>query len=448
MVVVLPTVGVSAYLRPHRPCPTRPKDLLNMPNASEPSTLELFPSRELEHPGGTSGEASRRKAGLHTVGLFAGIGGIELGLERSGHRTIEFCELDDAAVAVLKTRFENVPVQRDVKDYTDLPASTELVTAGFPCQDLSQAGKTLGMEGARSGLVEEIFWLLRRQSVPWVLLENVSFMLRLRRGHAMEKIVTTFEELGYNWAYRTVDTRAFGLPQRRKRVFILASLDRDPREVMLVDSREPPEERFEPDGAACGFYWTEGNRGLGWAVDAVPTLKGGSSVGIPSPPAIWLPDGRIIKPSIRDAERLQGFPPGWTEPAEDVDRASIRWRLVGNAVSVDVAQWIGQRLREPGKFREWGDRRLVPGQKWPSAAYNVGRGRFSSGVSEFPIESDSSSLLDFIDSDSGKLLSLRATTGFLNRFEASALSRPPGFLEALRAHRQSMVRQETTVGEG
>lgn len=364
---------------------------------------------------------------------------MELGLQRAGHSTLEFCEIDDAAVAVLEKRFRGVPIERDVRDYSRLPSDTQLLAAGFPCQDLSQAGKTLGLDGERSSLIDEVFWLLRSQDVPWVLLENVSFMLRLGKGHAMAKIVRTFEELGYNWAYRIVDSRAFGLPQRRKRVFVLASQEHDPRDVLLVDTEEPPVKRFDPEGSACGFYWTEGRRGLGWAVDGVPTLKGGSSVGIPSPPAIWIPDGPIVTPTITDAERLQGFPAGWTEPAEAVSRASTRWRLVGNAVSVDVAEWIGRRLASPGEFTPWGDRPLAEGEKWPDAAYNVGDGRFSSSVSQYPQRMESPPLLDFLDLDEARPLSHRAVSGFLDRFESSSLRRPPGFMEALVAHRERMA---------
>ena len=97
---------------------------------------------------------------------------------------------------------------------------------------------------------------------------------------------------------------------------------------------------------ACGFYWTEGIRGLGWAVDAVPTLKGGSTIGIPSPPAMVFPLGLVGKPDVRDAERMQGFVADWTQPAESVVRAGHRWHLVGNAVTVDVATWIGERLAD------------------------------------------------------------------------------------------------------
>src|SRR5690606_35704194 len=87
--------------------------------------------------------------------------------------------------------------------------------------------------------------------------------------------------------------------------------------------------RGKPHRTSFGFYWTEGIRGLGAAVDAVPTLKGGSTIGIPSSPAILLPNGRVVTPDIRDAERLQGFPADWTQPAETVARKSVRWKLVG-----------------------------------------------------------------------------------------------------------------------
>ena len=429
--------GLSSDLRRHGQTRWFPLASSMANNATTP-TLELFDRSHMERPEVAPSPALPLRS-LRTVGLFAGIGGIELGLQAAGHETLEFCEVDEAAVEVLETRFRGLRVAGDIRAYRQLPAGTDLLTAGFPCQDLSQAGKTLGLDGDRSSLVDEVFWLLRHHEIPWVLLENVSFMLRLGRGRAMETIVRTFEELDYRWAYRTVDTRAFGLPQRRKRVFILASREADPRDVLLVGSHPAPEERFDPNGSACGFYWTEGTRGLGWAVDAVPTLKGGSSVGIPSPPAVWTPDGRVVTPAIEDAERLQGFQRGWTQPAEEVARPSARWRLAGNAVSVNVARWIGEQLASPDRYHPHGDRPLLPGETWPSAAYNVGEGRFSSSVSEYPVLEESPPLAEFLDLDDARPLSHRAVSGFLSRFEASTLSRPPGFVEALRAHREKMA---------
>ena len=151
------------------------------------------------------------------VGLFAGIGGLELGLSEHGWNTELLCEIDPGAQAVLRSRFADVPLHGDVTKLRALPSDIELVAAGFPCQDLSQAGKTAGITGARSGLVDEVFRLVKRKKGPrWLLIENVPFMLQLGKGAAMRHITDALEDLGYTWAYRVVDARAFGLPQRRR----------------------------------------------------------------------------------------------------------------------------------------------------------------------------------------------------------------------------------------
>ncbi len=308
---------------------------------------------------------------LRVAGLFAGIGGIELGLHQAGHRGELLCEIDEGARTVLASRpeFSGTAVVADIRELRTLP-EVDLVTAGFPCQDLSQAGRTLGIEGSNSGLVDHVFRLLRRAPAQprWVLFENVPFMLRLARGAAMSLLTRSLEELGYSWAYRVVDTRSFGLPQRRQRVLLLASATDDPREVLYAD--DAGSEPSSP-GEAYGFYWTEGVRGLGWARDAIPTLKGGSTIGIPSPPAIWLRgQDRIVLPHIRDAERLQGFPEDWTASAMAMKRGlGRRWKLVGNAVSVPVAAWVGHRLRAPGGYDGTDDESIGSGPPWPDAAW-------------------------------------------------------------------------------
>jgi DNA (cytosine-5)-methyltransferase 1 len=375
------------------------------------------------------------KQAHRVVGLFAGIGGIERGLLRSGHHASLLCENEPTALAVLRERFASVPLVQDVRDLDRLPAGTTLVAAGFPCQDLSQAGKTAGIAGSRSGLVGEVFRLLRRDRAPWLLLENVPFMLQLAHGQAMEVITASLEELGYRWAYRVVDAIAFGLPQRRRRVYLVASLESDPREVLFADDADPVER--EPSTRAprpaCGFYWTEGVRGLGWAWDAVPTLKGGSTIGIASPPAIWMPDGAFGQPSIRDAERLQGFPSGWTRPALAVGREGMRWKLVGNAVSVPVAAWIGRRLAQPGVVIGYPTRRLRQPGSWPSAAWNVTGTREEVIAGEWPVARRGLPLATFLR-DRLKTLSPRATSGFLRRARSSTLRFPEGFIEAVEAH--------------
>jgi DNA (cytosine-5)-methyltransferase 1 len=373
------------------------------------------------------------------VGLFAGIGGIERGLHRAGHETLLLCENDLAARAVLADKFPGVPCHEDVRELTELPVDTTLIAAGFPCQDLSQAGMTSGIEGAQSGLVGEVIRLVRRYRTPWVLLENVPFMLQLARGEAMNVITTAFEQLGYRWAYRVVDARAFGRPQRRRRVYFLAARDADPRTVLFADDIGAPtsEDQETWRERACGFYWTEGTRGLGWADDGIPTLKGGSGLGIPSPPAIVLPSGAVVTPHISDAEALQGFPRTWTRAAERVGKAGLRWKLVGNAVSVDAASWIGRRLARPGRIKSFETTPLID-TRWPNAAWNMGEGRVRVPVSEWPQRQPYRSLAGFLKGPL-KPLSAKATSGFLQRARQAKLNFPDEFLDVLDAHLKSLA---------
>ena len=371
------------------------------------------------------------------VGLFAGIGGIEVGLEQAGFSTSLLCEVDPAAKLVLEHQFPDVPLHGDVTALGELPAA-DLVAAGFPCQDLSQVGRTAGIGGAHSGLVEHVFRLLddAGDHPRWLLLENVPFMLSLDRGEAMSYLTRELSSRGWRWAYRVVDTRAFGLPHRRLRVILLASRESDPRPLLFEENETPTETEFSL-GAWCGFYWTEGLRGLGWAVEAIPTLKGGSAIGIPSAPGIWnSASGELGTPDIRDAERLQGLPADWTLPAvEDPDRRnSPRWRLVGNAVSTPVARWVGERLRgDHGTWDAEEPSRLSG--SWPRAAWGDDSGAYAAeGVTTWPRCEPYHALSEFIEHDLYPL-SHRAASGFLERtYKGSLKTFAPGFRDAVASH--------------
>jgi DNA (cytosine-5)-methyltransferase 1 len=391
--------------------------------------------------------------GLSVAGLFAGIGGIELGLRRTGHDSEILCEIEPGARRVLETRFPGVEICEDVVQLDQLPA-VDLVAAGFPCQDLSQAGSKNGIGGSKSGVVEHLFRLLEgteSERPPWVLIENVSYMLRLDLGGAMEYLVERLEALGYHWAYRVVDARAFGIPQRRQRVLLLAGREADPAPLLLArDAGEPSGvDTIGPvhEESLYGFYWTEGRRGLGWARDAIPTLKGGSGVGIPSPPAIWEPAaGFFGLPSLEDAERLQGFPAGWTEPADEVyDRPRRqRWCLAGNAVCVPVAEWVGQRLRasQPGRVKH--ARELRTGERWPLAAYGGKQGRFAVDVSMRPTQRRFTPLGEFL-TDPLTPLSERAAKGFLSRAREGKLHFGEGFLDDLDRYIADWAEEPTAL---
>lgn len=376
---------------------------------------------------------------MRIAGLFAGIGGFELGMARAGHRSELLCDVLPASKAVLQARFPDVEYRDDVTRLRSLPSSVDAICAGFPCQDLSQAGKTAGLGGERSGLIGEVFRLLSRRRVSTVVLENVPFMLQLNGGNAMRAIVDEFERRRYRWAYRVVDTFGFGLPQRRERVYLVASRDIDPAAVLLADDRPLPRPSTALSQFAHGFYWTEGLGGLGWAVDAVPTLKNGSTIGIPSPPAVLMPDGRIITPGLRDVERLQGFDADWTAPAESIARRSARWSLIGSAISVPVAEWVGRRLTLPGQYDGARDRPFPGVAKAPRAARFDGRVRHAVDIGVDPIGSRPAPLADFlIDTEHQRPLSLKATRGFLHRTDRAKLRFADGFIPAVRRHEEAM----------
>lgn len=386
-------------------------------------------------------------SGFTVAGLFAGIGGLEQGLALAGGHPELLCEWWGPARAVLSDRFPDVAMADDVRDLRSLPA-VDVVAAGFPCTDLSQAGRTSGIRGRQSGLVGEIFRLLRRRRVPVLILENVRNMLVLDGGAAMRYLTAELEALGYRWAYRLVDSRFSGVPQRRQRVLFVAARDIDPRAVLFADDAgEPRVGRY--DDNAFGFYWTEGLRGLGWAQDAVPTLKGGSTVGIPSPPAIWWPGGspgqRVVMPSIEEAEQLQGFPVGWTRPATAVEPSKgTRWKLVGNAVSVGVAAWLGRRLRDPGEPCLEGAA-IQPGDRWPIAAFGAAGKAWAVEASMWPRHERYRHLSDVVDLVGARPLSAKATAGFLSRAHRSNLRFPPGFLSDLEEHLRAVAGSVSVV---
>jgi DNA (cytosine-5)-methyltransferase 1 len=370
--------------------------------------------------------------GMRSVGLFAGIGGFEVGLQRAGIKTDLLCEYWEPAATVLKKRFD-ADIVGDIRDLMTLP-SVDVVTAGFPCTDLSQIGRTAGIDGSESGLVREAFRLIEKTPPRWVVLENVPNMLSLGGGAAMTYIADWFEERGWNWAYRTVDSQHFGLRQRRRRVFVVASRTEDPRGVLFADEAGAPAHRTAHK--AYGFSWTEGNRGIGWGNGVTPTLKGGSKLGIASPPAVWRVGQNIgeaiARPSIRAGERLQGFRAGWTDVGA---KDGVRWKMVGNAVSVPVARWIGAGLVAPRDPAAVDRRVLAPGERWPSAAASTCRGREGWALSERPLKAPvGSSLAALLEEHGGVPLSYGASNGFYTRLQASTLRVRDDFRAALAEH--------------
>lgn len=172
--------------------------------------------------------------------LFSGIGGFDLGLERAGMECAWQVERDKQCCAVLSSRWPDVTRYDDVRTF-DATGSVrcDLICGGFPCQDLSVAGRRAGLAGERSGLFFEFMRIVGQQSPRWVLIENVPGLLSSHGGRDMGAVVGRLGQLGYGWAYRVLDAQWFGVAQRRRRVFIVGC---------LRDCRRAAEVLFEREG--------------------------------------------------------------------------------------------------------------------------------------------------------------------------------------------------------
>ena len=158
---------------------------------------------------------------LLTVGsLFAGIGGFDLGFERAGFRVLWQVENDGKAQSVLSLRFPNTALHSDVRTANGLER-VDVITGGFPCQDLSVAGRRGGLAGERSGLFWQIVRIARELNPRWMVLENVPGLLSSHGGRDFYAVLVALAECGFRRAYRILDSRYFGVPQRRRRVFIV-----------------------------------------------------------------------------------------------------------------------------------------------------------------------------------------------------------------------------------
>jgi DNA (cytosine-5)-methyltransferase 1 len=168
------------------------------------------------------------------VSLFAGIGGFDLAMERNNIEVVASVEIDKKANAVLARHFPNSKQFEDVTEVTGEQLITAgfdprngIITGGFPCQDLSVAGKRAGLAGERSGLFWEIARIIQETETEWFILENVPGLLSSNKGQDMGIVIGTLADLGYGVSWRVLDAQYFGVPQRRRRVFIVGRRNSD-----------------------------------------------------------------------------------------------------------------------------------------------------------------------------------------------------------------------------
>ena len=170
---------------------------------------------------------------LHVLDLFSGIGGFSLGLERTGgFETVAFCEIEEFPRRVLAKHWPEVPCYDDVRTLTaarlaaDGITGIDVITGGFPCQDLSVAGKRAGLAGERSGLWSEIVRLTRELQPRYVIVENVANLLRgpsEKRGGWFGRVLGDLAECGYNAEWENIPAAALGAPHLRQRIWVIAA---------------------------------------------------------------------------------------------------------------------------------------------------------------------------------------------------------------------------------
>ena len=161
---------------------------------------------------------------MKVLELFAGIGGFSVGLARIGSfKTVAFCEIDKHARKVLQKNWPGVPIYEDVKGitYERLKADgnvPDVITGGFPCQDISTAGRGAGLAGERSGLWFEFARIIKEVRPRWVIAENVSAL----RSRGLDQVLRSLSEIGYDAEWHCIPASAVGAPHQRDRIWIIA----------------------------------------------------------------------------------------------------------------------------------------------------------------------------------------------------------------------------------
>lgn len=289
---------------------------------------------------------------MQVASFFAGMGGFDLGFERSGMEVVFQCEIDEFAQRILKRHWPEVPLHDDITtlDASVIP-SAELWCAGWPCQDLSNANtERRGLAGARSGLFHSFMALALEVCPRWLVMENVTGLLTAEQGTSLETVIDRLEESGYLGGWFTCNLSDAGLPHNRDRVFFVASYRSDSAYKLFADggelhgyfatgrkSRTKDRPIFQESIGREYPLVVQRRGGFGYtaATSICPTIRaqtGGHQGGHSDRP--------ILCGQELDVERVR-------EPYGVSSRLDgRRGRLIGNAVSPVIVEWIGRRILE------------------------------------------------------------------------------------------------------
>jgi len=296
--------------------------------------------------------------------FFSGVGGLDLGFERAGIKTVSVCEIDPYASSVLAERFPEAPNLGSITEINadDIPEA-DIWSGGFPCQDLSVAGKRAGFAGKRSSLAFTFLDLVERRRPRWLVLENVPGLFSSNHGADFARLLHEMEQLGYSVAWRTLDARYFGVPQRRRRVFIVASLEPDRAAEVLFEcegcERHPAPSRSKgksitsnPSGGAGGnrFGAVAGQSGTTIDADGMRTTNG---------MARRMDDQQVVAYQTRVDEKAGNFTINQVEVANSLsalwpaDTSHRSMTLVSSAE--DIISFPSAYSRQPTKFNNVAD---------------------------------------------------------------------------------------------
>lgn len=173
--------------------------------------------------------------------LFSGIGGFELGAQWCNIETLWSCEIQKFQRKILQSKFPDTKIYVDIKELSE-PQYVDIISGGFPCQDISVAGKGIGIAGSRSGLWTEMYRIIRQVKPRYVLIEN-SPMLLIR---GFEQVLCDLSKIGYNAEWQCLSNSGFGFDHKRERVYVIAYSNEVKRQARWIQERSKTQTIFIP----------------------------------------------------------------------------------------------------------------------------------------------------------------------------------------------------------
>jgi DNA (cytosine-5)-methyltransferase 1 len=296
---------------------------------------------------------TKKSSGLKFNSFFAGIGGFDVAFEANDFEPAFQCEIDEFCRTVLRKHWPQVRLYDDINTLnpSDIP-DADVWCGGFPCQDLSVARGSKsrdGLRGKNSGLFYPFAELIKEKLPTALLIENVTGLLTSHNGQDFRIILETLSRFGYSIAWRVMNSRYFGSPQSRPRVFICATLDNS---TSAISTLYESEAGIRPKNQRLGFLTPHRCDSTGAQVAEVAyclAATSGRHTGTDWSRTYVSYEDQVRRLTPTECEGLQGFPQGWTEGKcsktnELLDLDNARYRALGNAVSVPVVSWIAERL--------------------------------------------------------------------------------------------------------